>query len=220
MSCKYFQTPWRHDFANYSRATLSSHIPRNRAIDCTIHSLLTLGLLTPEKAIQISDEMHQQGSNGTDTVDLMQFLRSELETNVEFLEYENIKHVKKILLNQLHIANATLLIYYRNDNTGHAIVIYKHDKNTLMCADIQQNTAFDIDEFMSHEPNSDFFNLLLVNPNGDTPMSLDDKTCENLLKGKAKGIKNKKTKKNRRTTKNKKNKKIKKTKINKHKYKK
>jgi len=216
MSCKYFQTPWRPDLANYSHATLSRYVPKNSAIDCTIHSLFVLGLLTHEKAIELSEEMHQQysGYKGTLISNVIEFLRSHLETNVEIMEYEKIKAVKKILLKQLKPGNATLLIYTRSDNTAHSIVIYS-DGSNLACADIQQNNTLNIDEFMSHEPNVEFFLLFLEKPNGITPMSLDEKSGADLLRGK--GIKNKKTKKNRRTTKNKKNKK---TKINKHKYKK
>jgi hypothetical protein len=191
------QRPWNPEKANCSYSSLSPHIERDKASDCTIHSLVTLGLLSLKKAKKISARIHSDDdTKGTSYPNLINYLGNRLTKNVSRVDIDSFENAKKILFQELQVGNATLIRYFRTNRTGHAILVYRPDQHTLRCADVQNNLDYPIDELIARERHNIVLISLLVSTDiGDVaPMEIKDSEYYLAL-----GKKYKKTKRNRKT---------------------
>ena len=192
------QRRWNPAMANRCFSSLSPHIGRDKASDCVIHSLVTLGLLPVKKGKKISASIHSDDdTKGTSYPNLANYLGNRLKQNVSRVDIYSFENVKKILFQELQVGNATLIRYFRTNRTGHAIIIYRPDQDTLRCADVQQNLDYSIDELIARERHNIYLISLLVSTViGDAPMEVED-SAHYLAFGKK--YKYKKTKRNRNT---------------------
>ncbi len=190
------QRSWNPSMANCSFSSLSPHIGRDKVSDCTIHSLVTLGLLSLKKGKQISATIHSDDdTKGTSPSHILNYLGNRLKKNVLMVDIDSFENAKKILFQELQVGNATLIGYFRTNGTNHAILIYRPDQHTLRCADVQNNLDFSIDELIARERHNIFRISLFVSTVGDaTYMEVEDSSHYLAL-----GKKYKKTKRNRKT---------------------
>jgi hypothetical protein len=190
------QRPWDPAMALCSVNTLSPNVGRDIAVDCTIHSLVTLGFLPLDKGEALSKQINASVSKTMPT-NLINYLGNDLQKNVYMNAITSLEDAKTKLLDELQIGNATLIGYQRTDNTSHTILIYKPNDTTLMCVDVQQRVDFPFNELIRRE-NHKIIGIILfseedIDKNGKAPMDVAN-ADDYLVGGKTKKQKNKKTK--------------------------
>jgi hypothetical protein len=200
------QSQWNPNLANCSYSSLSSNnIFRNMALDCTIHSLVSLGFLTVEKGVQLSKHINEINYErrakglpveGTNVPSITNYLGNYLNKFVSIQWLGNLENVKKFLFKNLQIGNATMLSFSRDNNSGHTILVYRPNESTLICADIQIGIQFSINDLARHEGHKIIDAAVYISEdiNQQANMEIDNPEEQLVRGGKYKKIINKKHK--------------------------
>jgi len=161
------QTKWNLPNAMTCHSTISKHIQLNKKQDCTIQSLAALNFINIQSAIKISEKLHYDLNKRPKLNAIIRLLSAKLNKTVNFVEYNNYIDGGGMFLNMYQYLstnllnnNCTMLSFWRNDGTGHSVVVRKED-DVLFYSDVQTNLEYELSMIQTKEPKIIYYYLYI-----------------------------------------------------------